>query len=205
MKSANCLVDSGSTNSFIHPDLVRKLGLSTKRAELSVSMASTSLEQTSSRKCDVLIELNGQPYPKMQLYIMPDLCTDVLLGLDFQTKHERVILEYGGALPPLVLCALTDVKLNQQGNEPLATMEVDPVKPFANLAPDCKPIATKSRRYSADDRHFISSEVQRLLKEGIIEPSNSPWRAQVVVTKTENHKKRLVIDYSETTSLYTAR
>ena len=34
--------------------------------------------------------------------------------------------------------------------------------------------------------------------EGIIEPSNSPWRAQVVVTKDESHKKRLAIDYSQT-------
>ena len=37
-----------------------------------------------------------------------------------------------------------------------------------------------------------------LLKEGIIEPSLSPWRAQVFVTKDENHKKRLAIDYSQT-------
>ncbi|PIK34785.1 hypothetical protein BSL78_28388 [Apostichopus japonicus] len=202
-KIANCLVDSGSTDSFIHPDLVEKLGLSAKRAELSVRMAATSFEQKSSQKCEVLIELNSQQYPKTQLYIMSDLCADVLLGLDFQIKHERVILEYGGALPPLVLCAFADAKLDQQGNEPLVAMEVDPVKPFANLAADCKPIATKSRRYSADDRHFISSEVQRLLKEGIIEPSNSPWRAQVVVTKNDNHKKRLVIDYSETINRYT--
>ena len=32
-------------------------------------------------------------------------------------------------------------------------------------------------------------------KEGIIEPSVSPWRAQVLVTSNENHK-RMVVDYS---------
>ena len=45
--------------------------------------------------------------------------------------------------------------------------------------------------------------MQKLLSEGIIEPSNSPWRAQVVVTVNENHKKRMVIDYSQTINRFT--
>jgi hypothetical protein len=73
---------------------------------------------------------------------------------------------------------------------------MEPPEPFANLTPDCHPIATKSRRFSQEDLLFIDGEVERLLKEGIIEPSKSPWRAQVVVTKDENHKKRMAIDYS---------
>ncbi|ROT74721.1 hypothetical protein C7M84_006746 [Penaeus vannamei] len=62
--------------------------------------------------------------------------------------------------------------------------------------------SAKSRRYSTEDREFIEEEVQRLLKEGIIEPSNSPWRAHVVV-KGESRKKRLAIDYSETINKFT--
>ena len=41
------------------------------------------------------------------------------------------------------------------------------------------------------------------MQEGIIEQSKSPWRAQVVVTNDENHKKRLAIDYSETINCFT--
>ena len=41
------------------------------------------------------------------------------------------------------------------------------------------------------------------MQEGIIEQSKSPWRAQVVVTNDENHKKRLAIDYSETINRFT--
>ena len=48
-----------------------------------------------------------------------------------------------------------------------------------------------------DDRKFIQEETRRLLQEEIIEPSNSPWRGQVVVAKDDNHRKRLAIDYSE--------
>ena len=80
---------------------------------------------------------------------------------------------------------------------------MDPPEPFANLAENCHPIASKSRPYRRDDLKFIEGEVERLLKEGIIEPSNSPWRAQVVVTKDDNHKKRLAIDYSQTINRFT--
>ena len=99
-------------------------------------------------------------------------------------------MKYGGSQPPLVLSGLT-------------TLYVDPPELFANLTDDCHPIASKSRRYSRDDRKFIENETQRLLREGIIEPSNSPWRAQIVVTKDGNHKKRLAIDYSQTVNRFT--
>ena len=80
---------------------------------------------------------------------------------------------------------------------------IEPPKLFKNLAVDCKPIATTSRHYSAEDRIFIRQEIEKLLLEGIIEPAVSPWRAQVLVTKNEWHKKRMVIDYSQTINRYT--
>ena len=44
-------------------------------------------------------------------------------------------------------------------------------------------------------------EVERLLKEGIIQDSNSPWRAQIVVAK-QPKKWRMCIDYSQTVNLF---
>ena len=49
---------------------------------------------------------------------------------------------------------------------------------------------------------MIAAETQRMLKEGIIEPSKSSWRAQIVVVKKEG-KRRLAIDYSQTINIYT--
>ena len=74
---------------------------------------------------------------------------------------------------------------------------------FKHLSDDCRPIATKSRHYSNADQSFISSEKQRLLKENLIERSSSPWRAQPLVVTQENHKKRMVIDYSQTINKFT--
>ena len=44
-----------------------------------------------------------------------------------------------------------------------------------------------------------------MTEEGIIQPSSSPWRAQVVVVKNELncHEKRLCVDYSQTSNIYT--
>ena len=80
---------------------------------------------------------------------------------------------------------------------------MDPPQLFANLSDGYRPIATKSCKYSRDNSVFISSEVKRLLAEGIIEPSLSPYCAQLVVVKGENRRKRMVVDYSQTINRFT--
>ena len=95
---------------------------------------------------------------------------------------------YRGSKPPITFAALTCVKTELP-------------ELFAHLTPDCHPIATKSRKYSQSDRNFIRDEVQRLSELKIIEPSNSPWRAQVLVVNKK--KRRMVVDYSEPINKYT--
>ena len=85
----------------------------------------------------------------------------------------------------------------------LTTLAIPSPPLFENIAANCKPIATKSRRYNMPDRKFIEFEVIHLLEEEIIEPSTSPWHAQVVITNDERHKKRMVIDYSQTVNRFT--
>ena len=66
------------------------------------------------------------------------------------------------------------------------------------------PIATPSRRFNLVDMQFIRKEVEKLLAQGVIEPSRSPWRSRVLVTKDERHKRHMVIDYSQTINRFTA-
>ena len=100
------------------------------------------------------------------------------------SQHSEVCFPFNGSQEPLSICGV-------------AAAKVDAPSLFENLTKDCKPVATKSRRHSVADERFIQTEVQKLLKDGVIEPSTSPWRAQVLVTTNERHKKRLVIDYSQ--------
>ena len=70
------------------------------------------------------------------------------------------------------------------------------------MLPNCRPIATPGRSYSRENQAFIKEEVKRLLASGIIEPSRSPWRSQVLVVRNPT-KLRFVIDYSQTVNRYT--
>jgi len=56
---------------------------------------------------------------------------------------------------------------------------------------------------AAADTAYIASEVKRLLDAGLIEPSGSPWRAQVLVPAHQNHGKCMVVDHSQTINRYT--
>lgn len=60
----------------------------------------------------------------------------------------------------------------------------------------------KSRHYREADKRFIANEIKKLLDDGVIESSRSPWRAHVVVVGT-GEKTRMCIDCSQTISLYT--
>ena len=46
-------------------------------------------------------------------------------------------------------------------------------------------------------------EVKNIFNDDLIEPSSSPWRAQPLVVTHVNHKKKMVIDYSQTVNKFT--
>lgn len=186
---ARALIDTGSTASFIDSRLVCKYNIQKSSCYQHVSMAASNLKTKVDALCSVNIDLQGHSF-QVNLLIMENLCTDVIIGHDILKKHNTLEMHFGGSGAPLKLCALS------QAN-------VDPICLFPNLLPDCKPVAVKSRRYSDSDMQFIRTEINKLLTDGIIEPSSSPWRAQVLVTTNENHKKRMCIDYSQTVNRYT--
>ena len=113
------------------------------------------------------------------------------MGREFLKEHQSVSFEFDGPKCPLNLDSLDVLK------------GVTPVRLFEHLTPDCRPVASKSRNYSPSDRAFIATQTAQMLRDAIIEPSTSPWRAQVVVVNNSNHKKHLCIDYSQTINKFT--
>ena len=153
-------------------------------------MASTGLTKKTQGHCLVDLNYKDQLYKNTKLSILPDLCADVILGHDFLSQHSGLCIPFKGAQGTFSVCGV-------------AAAKVEAPSLFENLTPHCKPVATKSRRQTPDNEKFIDQEVQRLLKEGIIEQSSSPWRAQVLITTNERHKKRMVVDYSQTINKHT--
>ena len=188
--SVQALIDTGSSDNFVNQSVVEKLKLTVYPEQGNVSMADTSSLSTVLGSCKVELELGVEIYHDVKLQVLPSLCSDIVLGHQLLRNHSCLEMQFGGDRPPLKVCGL-------------AAMQISALPLFSNLSPDCKPVAIKSRRYSWPDREFIARETTRMLDGGIIRPSNSPWRAQVLVTGGMNHKKRLVIDYSQTINRFT--
>ena len=157
--TTKALVDTGSSDSFMCPELASKLGLKKYYSIKTVSMASTNHCTTSKGHCFATFKYQDTVYRNIRLSLMPGLCSDVLLGHDFLNQHKSLEISFKGSLPTLSVCGV-------------AAAKVETPFLFANLDPNCKPIATRSRRFSQPDKAFIDKEISRLLKEDIIEPSN---------------------------------
>ena len=183
------LVDTGSTDSYIDSSLVKKYGWKVFPSAININMASTSLTKKTQGHSILPLTIQDRHYSQ-KLSLLPDLCADIILGHDFLCKHSEVSFPFDGEEDPIKILGVA-----------AANVEAPPL--FKNLSADCKPIAVKSYRLSTLEEQFVESEIRKLLKDDIIEPSTSPWRAQVLVTGGDRHKRRLVIDYSATINKYT--
>ena len=188
----NALIDTGSTScSFIDKHLVTRLKLPIIPAVGEVSMANASFTTKVEGECIVDIQLRKRKYEKVKLYILDNLCAEVNLGQDFMEQHKSVVFNFGGRQPSLIVSALT-------------AMNVTPPRLFEHLTDDCRPVAVRSRKQTPSNAKFIRGEVKRLLNDGIIKSSTSPWCVQVLMTKEdETHRKRMVVDYKQSINRFT--
>ena len=190
------MIDSGASRCYIDADLANQMNLNILPYKSSITLANTSSRNETIGVCYVDIMVNGKTYSNVQLGVFKNLCSEVLLGGDFMQRHSMVTFKFNSSGGHLTvdkrsdLCALEEAKIECPSL-------------FANLLPGCKPIATKSRRYNSSHQKFIANETQKWLEDGICRPSQSPWRAQVLVVTTPEGKQRLCIDYSQTINLFT--
>ena len=77
------LVDTGSSENFIHPDKVKRLGLTVTPSSERILMASSSHSSTTLGHCIVSLHLSGREYTNIKLSVMANLCWDVILGHSF--------------------------------------------------------------------------------------------------------------------------
>lgn len=69
------------------------------------------------------------------------------------------------------------------------------------LTDDGRPISTKPRYTNPENKEYIRFEVKRLLEERIVQKLDSPCLCSAQIVRDK--KPRMVVDYSETTSLFT--
>ena len=191
--ASTALMDTGSSGYFISLGFVRKHRLQMKPAAGNVSMASSSLKSSIKGQCIVDLNLLGEWYPDVKLSVLPHLCSDIILGQDFMSQHSTISFAFRGSKKDLVISHPISCSV-------LSAL-VDTPSLFSNIDPACKPITTKSKREG--DRLFILTEIEKMVKEGVIEESTSLWRAPVLTVMNECQRKRLVVNYSRTINRFT--
>ena len=189
-KKLTGLIDTGSSESYINQNIPTDLGWKVHPSRTLINMASTNLTKQTSGHCNVKLTYKDKTYKGVKLSLLPNLCSEVILGHDFLKVHSDLIMSFKGNQEPISVCGV-------------AAAKVEAPSLFQNLSEDCHPIATKSRRHTKEDEKFIDASVKQLLEDDIIEPSSSPWRAQVLVAADERHKKRMFVDYSQTINRFT--
>lgn len=122
-------------------------------------------------------------YTNIIVEVIKNLFVDLIIGKDILCRYKNVTFKFDGPEDELIIGAVTR-------NNLFPSMNVSPPPLFSHLSTNTTPISTKSRRHTIADGKFIRTETAKLLEENIIEPSISPWRAQVLVTSNENRKKK---------------
>ena len=195
----DCLIDTGSSDSFISHEVVKRCRLNMSKSENQVKPVFLAAGQCSASVrgyCIIDLNVENQMYPCVKLQVLDSLCSDMILGLDFMSRHKSLQINFGGSGMDLVI--------GDEKHCGLTALTREPPRLFAHLDSECFPIKSPSRKYSSEDRKFIKEECEKLVDEGICVPSTSPWRAQVIIAKDEvSGKKRLCIDYSQTINKFT--
>ncbi|GFU60005.1 hypothetical protein TNCV_3237871 [Trichonephila clavipes] len=66
---------------------------------------------------------------------------------------------------------------------------------------DHAPINQRAYRVSPTERRIIHEEVQKMLDEGIVQPSESPWSSPVVLVRKKDGSWRFCVDYRKLNSV----
>ena len=87
------LIDSCSEHSFIREDSVKQLGLEIQPSSRNISMALTTMNTSITGCCTITITLGDNG---IRLSVLKDLCSDIILGHNFQRLHKSLTIDMGG-------------------------------------------------------------------------------------------------------------
>jgi hypothetical protein len=218
------LFDSGTTHSFISDKCVARVGLDSCQAKGSY-MISTPGGKIGSNQLIRYVPIQlGSKIIKTDLVLLPLEDMDIILGIDWMTKHKVVldissqVIEtdspYNGAttlyLPQQeyfhsCVYATTDIKLEDIPivceypdvfPDYLPGMPPDQdIEFIIELQPGTAPISKRPYRMPPNELAELKIQLQDLLDKGFIRPSASPWGCPALFVKKKDNSLRLYDDY----------
>ena len=112
------LIDSCSSDSFINQQVANRLQLAISPTTRNISMALTTLKTDVIGCCTTDITLNDRTYCNVKLSVLKDLCSNIILGHNFQKRHKRLTIELHGSQSDLIVsnsssCALATAVIDE--------------------------------------------------------------------------------------------
>jgi len=86
------LLDTGSTNSHVSEQVLKRLKLNVQTQENCIGLAIESHTSNNAGTCEIAIKLNGSNYANVCLSVLQELLTDVVLGQVFMQQHKCQLL-----------------------------------------------------------------------------------------------------------------
>jgi hypothetical protein len=106
----NTLIDPGSSLSFINRSLVKKCGIQVGPYFGRILMANSPMLSEIKGHCIVDVEMEGHTCD-VEMLVMQDICSDVLIGHDILKRHSSVEIAFHGDKPLLRICSLVIAKV----------------------------------------------------------------------------------------------
>ena len=97
------LIDSCNSDSFINQQVTNRLQLAISPTTRTISMAHTTLKTDVIGYCPTYITLNDRTYSNVKPSALQDLCSDIILGHDFQKRYKRLTIELHGSQSDLIV------------------------------------------------------------------------------------------------------
>jgi transposase InsO family protein len=219
------LVDTGAAGSFIGDHLREKCNRHLRPVTPTIQSARMANGQVDTITEAYWISLQiGTTSIRGKFHHLPHLPSDLVLGIDLLRRYPFSIdLKEGSASlrpptaadevqptqpqpafqvsdsPPLTLSPEEEQRLQQflaeelplfdsvRGLTPLARHEIRLLHP--------EPVKQRYRQRNPFMQGIIEEEVDKMLAEGVIEPSDSPWSSPIVLAKKKDGKHRFCIDF----------
>lgn len=212
------LLDSGSSRTILGQDgwiRLSKLGLALKHT------SSNSCTVANGQSCQVLgsVTIPIRLYDRIRLIeilVVPSLPHSLILGLDFwkkmgivpdlysdvwtfrndQDTNEDIVVsaiqskEHLSDEQQKALEALVEKKFQLMGSTLGCTTMVE-----HKIITESEPIRQRHYPLSPALQKQVNEDLDQMLRDGIVEPSNSPWASPIILVKKPDGRYRFCVDY----------
>jgi hypothetical protein len=218
---ATILFDPGASHSFIATSFVEKHGIPTAHLEIPLVTRTPGSDLLCHLKCSqARILLSGVVF-LADLAVLPSQGIDVILGMDWLTKHNGII---SCADKTVLLTDHQGKSISCQAQPPtqdpmvfnLVAENISVVEKFMDvfpkefpgmpperevefyidlILPSTTPIAKRPYRMAPTELAELKLQIAELQQKGYIRPNSSPWGAPVLFVTKKDGSMRMCIDY----------